>query len=355
MQSWVVDGLIPKEHNVLVLGKPHNGKSWIVDELAVAVASGTKFINCYDTVQSDVILLDDDSPSSVVHERVARLAAGRNLKLPELGITVFSHGAVMEPISGRFIDTELGCDFGMWQPSHREWLTEEILKLKNPLVILDSMIKIMAGSNLDKTGHAMKAVNYWREIKAKTGATMVMTHHMSLKRGNDKEASDFDPSALAMGNTMIVGSSDTVLFVYRVPVASSTEFIIKPLPRREKLKVGTFSCELVEDKELTWARFDMLGEPTHLPSEDARQLFPLFYTDDDEREGLTVAAVLKESGKALGEKEIREALKELEGESVLVRRTERHNRFRYKINPMFDSGWCLPTPYMEVLKGEVPE
>ena len=43
MSDWIVDGLIGAEHTVLLLGKPHNGKSWIANQLAVSAASGEKF------------------------------------------------------------------------------------------------------------------------------------------------------------------------------------------------------------------------------------------------------------------------------------------------------------------------
>lgn len=348
MQTWLVDGLIKQGHTVLVLGKPHGGKSWIVDDLAVAVSSGTKFVGTYDVEHNDVILLDDDSPISVVKNRIQRLAAGRDIDSKDLRLTIMSHGSILRPGWDKFKETDMGCDFSMKDYNHREWLTHEINKFDHPLVIMDSLIKVMAGVSLDRTGHAMKAVEYWRTIKDQK-TTFVVPHHMSLKGNKDINSMDFDPSALAMGNTMIVGSCDTVLYTHRVPVDTTTEFIIRPIARRDKLAVGVFSCELVEDKTMTWARMESLGEPAHLPSDNARSLFPVLYMDDDERKGMTIEDIMKEIHKGLGEKEIRESLKELETEGVIIRRAERHNRFRYRINPVIDSGFCVPTAYIEVL------
>lgn len=363
--SWLVDGLIPSGHTVLTLGKPHNGKSWFTNQLAVSIASGDKFCGL-GTTPSTVILIDEDSPSDTLLHRMKRLAKGSGTghELETLPIHMFAHGekiVVDSTVSTKGIPNKeiMRSDFSLGNNIHREWLksyaSNLVTKRRNVVIIIDSLLRVLPGQNLNLTNSAMFAAACWHDLKV-PGVTLIIVHHMSLKR-QDKfgvdEALEFDPSHLAMGNTMLVANCDTMLIIHRVPSTAKTEFIVKPFERREKIPVGAFSCELTEDKELTYARLEMLGEPTRLPSDAAKMLFPMFFNDDDERDGMTVAQVMKRTGRALSEKDVRDALKELEREEVLTRGKEKHNRFVYRINPQFESGFMLTTAYTELLYDEM--
>ena len=76
MSKCLVNGLIPEGHTVLLLGQPHSGKSWFSEQLAVCIAGGRLFLGDEGfTVQNgSVILIDEDTPTDTLEERLTRLA-----------------------------------------------------------------------------------------------------------------------------------------------------------------------------------------------------------------------------------------------------------------------------------------
>lgn len=325
--DWLVDGLIPKNHIVLLLGQPQNGKSWASAELAVCVASGTKFLDEFNVCQGDPTILDEDTPTDVFESRLTRLAKGVGKTLDELSIEKHSLDGFM-----------------LWNDDQRASLIERIKAKKNPLVVLDSLEKVMVGYDLNKTSNAVKATKYWNELKA-AGATVIIIHHISLKKQIDIR--EWDLSGLAMGNTMLVAGSDTILFIFRVPINSSTRFIVKPQERRTKLVVNRpFAIELREG-DGSWAKLVLLEEPTIIPSENARYVIPLFAQYS---KGLTVKGAIDQLKGGLADNEVREALRELEKEKVLIRGREAHNRYIYSLNLDFDNNQAPTTEYWDAIK-----
>lgn len=73
MKRWLVRGLIPQGHIVLVAGQPGNGKSWWVAQLAVDAAEGGKHMCEFDVQECNVIYIDEDTPTNVYEERLSRM------------------------------------------------------------------------------------------------------------------------------------------------------------------------------------------------------------------------------------------------------------------------------------------
>jgi hypothetical protein len=88
-KGWLVDGLLPQGHSVLGVGLPGTLKSWFVDGLAVHIASGGDFLG-QPVNRGPVILVDEDTPSDELLNRLERLAKGLNLSLGDLPIEVHS-------------------------------------------------------------------------------------------------------------------------------------------------------------------------------------------------------------------------------------------------------------------------
>ncbi|MFC2000192.1 AAA family ATPase [Chloroflexota bacterium] len=334
MSEWLVKGFIESEQTLLLLGQPGNGKSWWINELAIDVASGTPHLG-WDVVPHSVILIDEDSTKRVVNERLHRLAKAVRVPLDQLPIACRS-------LSG----------FLLWNDSQRQQLIHDIDQMEKKygrpvLVIIDSLSKVMLGFDLDKATKATKATAYWDELKA-TGATVLIVHHMSLKKPVSWQ--QWDITALSMGSTMLVAGSDSALGIFRIPPREPTRFVMKPTERRFKIALaGSVGIELIEDQDLNWARLRLLDEIPTLPSEAAKRIFPLFRDDGEE---LWVKTGIERVGKDLTEAEVREALHELEREGCLERAVEKGkaHRFKYRLHPDFKHPMSLTTEYKDELR-----
>ncbi len=76
--TWVVPGLIP-EGCCLFIGAPKIGKSWTVLSLALAVASGGRFLGTVEVEQRDVLYLALEDGDRRLQDRSRKLMAGQPL------------------------------------------------------------------------------------------------------------------------------------------------------------------------------------------------------------------------------------------------------------------------------------
>lgn len=248
MSKWLVTGLMPKGHIIMIAGK-----SWWAEQLAVDVAHGQCLHLGEFTVElSSVVIIDEDTPIDVFEERMTRLAARMGKKVGDLPIEC-------RPMQG----------FRLLEVRERQALVQDIRNLnqkgKPVLVVMDSLIKAMAGENINTPHKASKVMAYLTEVRD-AGATVVVTHHTTLKK--EVTAEMWDAMGLVLGSTMLPASSDTAFTILRVPKEELTVFVIGVEQRRLSLPARLpFAIELFEDKaKAEWARLRVIEEVPKLPS-----------------------------------------------------------------------------------------
>lgn len=319
MTRWIVKGLIPENHIVLVAGQPGNGKSWWMAQLAIDAAEGEKHMGEFDIQQCNVIYVDEDTPTDVYESRLDRMALGK-------------------PLNQLAIDQRSMTGFYIFQDRQRSKLVNDIKTLgtqgKPVLVIIDCLVKVMAGKNLDSVAGASKVMDYLSELRD-AGATVVIVHHMSLKKSLGLNA--IDVMGQVLNSTMLVSGTDTAFIIQKAPIPERTIFLIKPQPRRISLEVGElFAVELIEDDEKSIAVLLPLDEVPFVPSNDANQLFQLF---PDKSTELTVKQIYENLQEDLPKTGIREGLVELVQQQCLYKTIDPHDRSHvvwYKRHPDFE-------------------
>jgi len=333
MSKWLVNGLIPVGHTVLLLGQPQSLKSWLDEELAVCVAAGKRFLGSegFAVQKGSVILIDEDTPTDTLEERLTRLCSGFDVDLASIPLDVRS-------MQG----------FSLNDDKQIKALKNDIGHMNPPiLIIVDSLSSVMGQWNENTSSDATKVALRWNELKAR-GATLLIIHHMSLKKPGSYR--DFDFTGLAMGSTYLIAKCDTAIGLWRIPPEKPTRFVLKPKPRRQKLLVNNpFGVQLLEPDDGSWAQLTLLDELPAQPSELAKRIFPLFYSDNVSE--VTVQQVIDMVGKDAAESDVREALHELEAEQVLIRDVGqgRAHRFQYKLNPDFVNQYVATTSYWDEL------
>jgi hypothetical protein len=255
MVKWLVEGLIPEEHAVLLLGERHAGKAWLTEQLAVCVASGMRFLDTFQVYQQPVILIDEDSGTESFKRRFYRIARGLDVDLAVLPLLCYSR-----------------CGFLLWDDSRRRWLMDLIKQQKGkPLVIIDSMERVMSGKASGNIDTEAEAGALWHELRD-TGATVMMVHQMSTKKKVHIE--DWDVTHLALNSTMLVEGCDTAMVAFRAPT-KRTEFVIKPEGRKVKLKVDRpFSIVSQENEKETWAKLVLAEDLIELSGEAEKRVLP---------------------------------------------------------------------------------
>jgi hypothetical protein len=299
-------------------------------QLAVDAAEGRKHMAEFDVQECNVIYIDEDTPTDVYEERLSRMAYGK-------------------PLNQLAIDRLSMTGFYLFQDGQRQNLVNDIRRLnsqgKPVLVIIDCLVKVMAGMNLDTTSGASTVMRHLSELRD-AGATVVIVHHISLKKPLNLDV--IDVMGRLLNSTVLVSSSDTAFAIQRAPIQEQTIFYIKPQARRTSLDIDSvFAVGLIEDAQKNVAVLLPFKEVPRIPSCDAKQLFQLF---PDENTELTVKQIHENLQEDLSRHTIRAGLAELVEQKCLQKTIDPHSKSHavfYKRHLDFDK---LNTFYRDNLR-----
>ena len=73
--EWLIDGILPKGGVLLVTGEPGGGKSWMLQELALAFTTGRPWLGHFPTTKADVLVIDEENALRLLKKRLERLGA----------------------------------------------------------------------------------------------------------------------------------------------------------------------------------------------------------------------------------------------------------------------------------------
>ena len=238
MTDWIVKGLIPQGDSVFSLGYPHAGKSWIMNQLATAVATGKNlfFTESFETKQCSVILIDEDTPTNLLSNRMERVTTSFGVNSEVIDI---------RSMTGWRLDRNVSV------------LLEEVKRKMQPvLILIESLSKVMPPNwDANSTQDAVKAVRLLNRLRS--AATVVTSHHISEKKEYKFGDPGFDRKA--MGNTQLNAGCDTIFGVTELS-SFPTIFGIHPKSKRTAIEEHPFAVELKEDPQRTWAYLKLLED-----------------------------------------------------------------------------------------------
>ena len=328
--EYLVHKFLKPQLTYLLLARPHRFKSWLVDDLAVSVASNTFAFGQFPVYQARVILIDEDTPTPTLRNRLTRFCRHRNIDLNSIQLDYRS-------MQGFQLD---GASVGT--------LEQEIQAIGGPvLVILDCLTSMVGTWDMDRTAQANRAVQVWNRLKA-AGATLIVVHHISIHGREDHEIFDGrDFTRFSMGNTRLVSGCDIGFGLWEMDKADPKTVVVVKKERREIIDVpDAFSLQLIEDPARSWVYLQYLDEVPEMPSDNARLIYALFAAQPTAV--FTVKEVRNETGQILSDRHLREALKELQANDVVeLERRNVHNIYKYRLNPNFAT---LTTSYAEELR-----
>jgi len=304
-RDWLVKGLLPQGHVILVAGLGGAGKSLVAEDTAIHIAGGKPSLGLPVT-KGPVILIDEDTPTDELQNRLERLTAGLSLSLDDLPIRIHSFE------NFRFDDEQ-----------SLQNLEKEAAEFSARLIIFDCLGKMMGNFDENSAKDCNRAGAAWNRLKV-GGRTIMVLHHFGKREGNTQR----DFIKLIRGSGALVANSDTA-FAIEPGTQNPTTFNIYPVERRRKLDIREpFGIQLSEDKEQTWVQLEWAEVKREL-SDLAKDIFPLFHKD---KAKLDVYEVKRKLRGFAGDRDIRLALQELEGAKLLRRGRARHNRYVYSLN-----------------------
>ncbi len=197
--QWVVEKLLA-EGLIILAGKPKTGKSWMVLNLAIAIAIGLKFLGKFITTKGTVLYLAlEDSPRRLK----ARLESVLQNEEP--------------PENLHLITGWKKIGFGGLEML-RKWIADH---KDVRLIIIDTLAKIRREAKKASTpyGDDYSAIEELKQIADDNGIAIMVVHHL-------RKAVADDPLDMVSGTTGLTGAADTIAVLTKSRGYADAELII---------------------------------------------------------------------------------------------------------------------------------
>jgi hypothetical protein len=173
----LVSGIIPADANVLLAGYPKTCKTMFIEELVIALATGTSFLGKFPVAgrrKAGLVLMEDRQSSTLA--RLDRLCRARGVRLDDLDGCL--HLWTRPPLS---LSDETAAELG-----------DYAAELELDFLAVDSWMYVASGNsnNADEVTSQLRALSAAKEKRP--GLTVLLTHHAR------KERADADTDALRL-------------------------------------------------------------------------------------------------------------------------------------------------------------
>ncbi|MGE3809627.1 MAG: AAA family ATPase [Gemmataceae bacterium] len=194
LREPVIEGLLREGETMNVISAPKIGKSWLVNDLAISIAGGMRWLG-FECVQGPVLILDNELHGETSANRIPKVARARGTRLERVHDHIF-----VENLRGQLRDVlSLGSYFKQFQPGQFK------------LVILDAFYRFMP-MRTDENDNGTMATLY-NQLDAYADylkCCFVLIHHTSKGNQSGKEITDVGAGAGAQSR-----ATDTHLILRR--------------------------------------------------------------------------------------------------------------------------------------------
>jgi hypothetical protein len=179
LRPVLIDGILRVGETMNVIAAPKVGKSWLVTDLALAVATGRPWLG-HATTQRDVLILDNELHGETTAHRVPQVATARGLQAEDYQERLF-----VENLRGRLTDL-----FSMAA------YFEAIPTGRYGLIVLDAFYRFLpAGSDENDNGTMASLYNAIDRHAERLGCCFALIHHSSKGNQSGKTVTDVGSGA----------------------------------------------------------------------------------------------------------------------------------------------------------------
>lgn len=208
-QEWLIKKLVPTDGLVVMSAQPAHYKSWLMMSMAMEVAQGEAFLNMFETKQTSVLIIDEESGERQLQKRFRELGASEDLPIYYSSRT------------GRLMNDK-----------YIEEILEECREKNIGLVMVDSLTR-MHNKNENDSTEMSRVLNYFKKLTDNGIACLILHHHRknSMYAGSAGEAMrgssdilasvDIHLSIARRGNTVTISQTKNRLCEEMKPVSAS--------------------------------------------------------------------------------------------------------------------------------------
>ncbi len=180
LRKPIVHGLVREGETMNVIAPPKTGKSWLVTDLALSVATGRPWLGSFPTIQGSVLILDNELHQETTAHRLPKVAEARGIDLAEVADSIF-----VENLRGHLRDLfTLRPYFKAIEPGRFK------------LVILDAFYRfIPKNTDENDNGSVAQLYNHLDHLAMDLGCSFVLIHHASKGSQSSKSVTDVGAGA----------------------------------------------------------------------------------------------------------------------------------------------------------------
>lgn len=224
----LVNGLLHQGTKGVLASSSKAGKTWVLLDLALSVATGTKFLR-WHTTRGRVLFINLEIPTAFMKERLTALMRRRGLQ--DIGNLDFWN------LRGKTADFEA--------------LVANIIKETEgkgyALIILDPIYKAMIGKSENTAGSVGALCHQIERLAERTGAAVLYAHHFA--KGNSKKKTVLDRLS---GSGAFSRDSDTIVALteHNEPGCYTVETVLRNFPAQPSFVVEWDYPVMVEREDL---------------------------------------------------------------------------------------------------------
>lgn len=176
----VVENLLREGETMNVIAPSKTGKSWLTLDFAIAVATGNPWLDRYETVAGDVLIIDNELHPETSANRIPKVAQARGIGMDRIRDHIF-----VENLRGRLQDI-----FAL------EPYFAAIPPQRYKIIILDAFYRFMPiGGDENDNGTMANIYNVIDRYAASLGCCFVMIHHSTKGNQSGKSVTDVGAGA----------------------------------------------------------------------------------------------------------------------------------------------------------------
>jgi len=179
LREPVIHGLLRQGETMNVISAPKLGKSWLVTDLALAVATGRPWMG-FQTEPGDVLIIDNELHGETIANRIPKVANARGIALDDVADKVY-----IENLRGRLQDIfRMGDYFLALEPGRFK------------IVILDAFYRFMPEDKDENDNGTMANIfNVIDSYADRLGCCFVLIHHSTKGNQSGKAITDVGAGA----------------------------------------------------------------------------------------------------------------------------------------------------------------
>lgn len=176
----VINGLLRKGETANVVAASKVGKSWLVYDLALSIATGSPWLDRFDTEQGRVLLIDNELHSTTLANRMPRVAKAKGIDIKRVGSQID-----VLALRGKGITLDqLAYHLAHIEPDRYR------------AIIADAWYRfIPKGLNENSNADIMGLYNLLDRYAEHSGAAWIVVHHASKGQQGDKAVTDVGAGA----------------------------------------------------------------------------------------------------------------------------------------------------------------